>query len=174
MGEVGPPILPSDTIAELTEIVKAEHCSLGQSSGRPECCGGTILKWIDVCAAVSTHKFIRGCNLNLYTVAMDQVEMHEPAYLGDIIQVQGHAICAFTTSVVIQIQVARLDVVTGESSPIGEGKVTYVAIRDRRPAPVPKLETHSEQELAEAAGANALRAAKKTMSAQKSQFSDKQ
>jgi len=152
--------LPSETEMSLTEIVKSVHCTLGQSSKRPECSAGAMLKWIDLCAAGSTSKFFHGMSVCsntkfLQETSMSKIKFYKRVFQGDILEISGKAIRAFKKSVVIHVQINRIDVLTDQFDDkvlIGEGNVTFVTPNQNGAiVEVPRLDTSSIRRLAEQA-----------------------
>ena len=103
--------------------------------------GGVILSAIDQAGAVGAYREIHHRDWPeplLVTVAMNQVEFHEPVYVGDLVSFSTSVVRIGTTSITMHVvveterdeQLVRLT----------EAEVTYVAVADadgsRRPMPL--------------------------------------
>ena len=97
--------------------------------------GGVILSHIDLAAATEAHRYHRG---RLSTVAMDQVEFHQPVLVGDLVSFHTETERIGRTSIRVKVHVwAKRRFGGGEDIPVTEASVTLVAIDDQgRPTPV--------------------------------------
>ena len=96
--------------------------------------GGVILSHIDQAGAVGTLGV--GCR-QVVTVAMDQVEFHEPVEVGDVVSYYTKVVKVGRTSVKVRVEVEarRRD---GTNVAVTSANVTYVNVDDQgRPVPVP-------------------------------------
>ncbi len=101
--------------------------------------GGIILSYIDQAGAVEAHRRIRG---RLVTVAMREVEFHEPVYVGDLVSLYAEITRQGTTSITVQVTVeAERRTRGGGIVKVTEAEVVYVAVDDRnRPVPIERAD----------------------------------
>jgi acyl-CoA thioesterase YciA len=76
--------------------------------------GGIILSYIDQAGAVEAHREAPG---RLVTVAMREVEFHEPVFVGDLVSFYADTLRIGKTSVTVKV------VVEAERQPRGGGRV---------------------------------------------------
>ncbi len=102
--------------------------------------GGVLLSYIDQAGAIGARHAIRSNGWParvLVTVAMNQVEFHEPVFVGDVVSFRTRPLRWGRTSVTMHVDVsADRD---GTQVQLTEAQVTYVAVEvpgDRRPIPI--------------------------------------
>ena len=103
--------------------------------------GGVVLSHIDQAGAVGAVHAVRARGWprpTLVTVAMDQVEFHEPVFVGDLVSHVTRVERIGRTSITMHVTViAERD---GTETKVTEANVTYVAVADvgsGRRTPVP-------------------------------------
>ena len=90
--------------------------------------GGVILSHIDLAGAVEARRHTRH---RVVTVAMREVEFHQPVYVGDIVSLWTRLVRRGTTSVTVHVSVeAERAAHPGEIVQVTEAEVVYVAIGD--------------------------------------------
>jgi acyl-CoA thioesterase YciA len=100
--------------------------------------GGIILSYIDQAGAVEAHEI--GCN-HVVTVAMKEVEFHEPVHVGDLVSFYTDLLGVGSTSVRVKVTVEAqrraLDQPV-EHVLVTEAEVVYVNIdREGKPLAIP-------------------------------------
>jgi acyl-CoA thioesterase YciA len=97
--------------------------------------GGIILSYIDQAGAVEA---LRHCGGRLVTVAMREVEFHEPVFVGDLVSFYTNTLRVGTTSITVKVTVEAVRRYTGdERVTVTEAEVVYVHVDDEgRPIPV--------------------------------------
>ena len=91
--------------------------------------GGVILSHIDLAGAVEARRHTRH---QVVTVAMDKVDFHGPAFVGDVVSFYTSLVRKGTTSVRVKVTVeARRDVDPRVTGLITEAEVIYVAVDDQ-------------------------------------------
>ncbi|MCP4572850.1 MAG: acyl-CoA thioesterase [bacterium] len=96
--------------------------------------GGVILSHIDQAGAVGALG--AGCR-QVVTVAMDQVEFHQPVEVGDLVSYYTKVLKVGRTSVKVRVEVAARRR-NGEEVAVTRADVTYVNVDDDgKPVPVP-------------------------------------
>lgn len=97
--------------------------------------GGKILSLIDQAGAVEGH---RQCAGRLLTVAMHEIEFHEPVFVGDLVSLYARTTRIGRTSITIKV-----DVEAERKGPekrvvkVTEAEVVFVQVdEDNRPVPI--------------------------------------
>ena len=150
MDTVVPPPLearsPRLSQTEMTEIVLPQHANaIGTAFG------GTILSWIDICAAVVAQ---RHCGQIAVTAAIDEVTFRVPIRIGDVLRIRGWINAAFRSSLEVQVQVEReiAGTLTFETSV--DAYLTFVCLNELgKPSAVPPVDAQSELEIERQRGA---------------------
>jgi acyl-CoA thioesterase YciA len=103
--------------------------------------GGVLLSYIDQAGVVGALHAIRQSGWPehpLVTVAMNQVEFHEPVYVGDIVSFWARVLRVGRTSITMHVSVEAER--QGQPVELTAADVTYVAIDSpsgpRRPVPI--------------------------------------
>jgi acyl-CoA hydrolase len=115
--------------------------------------GGTVMHLIDIAGAIACHRHTRTL---LVTAAVDDLQFLNSIKVGDLIILESHVTCVFTTSLEVQVDVYSEETLTGKRQLTSRAFLTFVAI-DRAGAKVrvPPLlvETEEERRVCEAAHA---------------------
>ena len=100
--------------------------------------GGIILSYIDQAGAVEAHSHAPG---RLVTVAMREVEFHEPVFVGDLVSFFTETVRVGRTSVTVRVVVqAERSGRGGDPVRVTQAEVVYVQV-DASNRPVPLSET---------------------------------
>lgn len=90
--------------------------------------GGVILSQIDLAAAVEARRFTP---YTLVTVAMKEVEFHQPVYVGDVVSFYTRLLKVGRTSISVQVEVqARRVNSPDDVVKVTEAVVVYVTVDD--------------------------------------------
>jgi acyl-CoA thioesterase YciA len=93
--------------------------------------GGIILSYIDQAGAVAAHR--AGCH-KVVTVAMDQIEFHEPVQVGDLVSFYAEVERIGRTSITVVVRVHAQGSDFRKSVLVTEARVVYVNVgEDQRP-----------------------------------------
>jgi acyl-CoA thioesterase YciA len=97
--------------------------------------GGVILSHIDQAGAEEAR--LHGAD-RVVTVAMEEVEFHEPVYVGDLVSFYTDVVRIGTTSVTVRVEVeARRRWDRTEQIAVTNAEITYVNVdADGRPVPL--------------------------------------
>ena len=118
--------------------------------------GGTVMHLIDIAGAIAGHRHTRSL---LVTAAVDDLQFLHPIKVGDLIILQSHVTCTFTTSLEVQVDVHSEETLTGRRLLTSRAFLTFVAIsRDGSRIPVVPLLVETEQERQVCAQAQTRRA----------------
>ena len=101
--------------------------------------GGIILSYIDQAGAVEAHRRVRG---KLVTVAIHEVDFHEPVFVGDLVSFYTRILKQGRTSVTVGVTVeAERRTKGGGTVKVTEAKLVFVHVDDRnRPIPIQRRE----------------------------------
>ena len=106
--------------------------------------GGTVMSWIDICAAVSAMR--HASNLAV-TASMDELHFLSGAKLGHVMTLKSQVNFAGTSSMEIGVRVESEDPVTGIRQHTASAYLTFVAVNNsgERQA-VPGIQADSEED----------------------------
>ena len=96
--------------------------------------GGVILSHIDQAGAIGAHAEVAG---KLVTVAMREVEFHEPVFVGDLVSFYTEIVRVGNTSITVKVLVEVTRQKISERVKVTEAEVIYVRVDEQgRPQPV--------------------------------------
>lgn len=99
--------------------------------------GGSILHWMDICAAIASRRFSRR---QVVTASMDHVDFLGPIDLGDIVVLDGYVFETGKTSMEVVVTVRAERPSHDEEGETATSFFTMVALNDdERPASVPSV-----------------------------------
>lgn len=140
----------SEVRATMTEYVLPTHANaLGTVFG------GQILAWMDLCAAICAQRYAGGVSV---TAGIDDLSFEGPIHVGQVVRLEAKVTAAFRSSLEIFVDVSGEDAMTGRTWPCVSGYLTFVALKDGKPTPVPPLIAESEEEKAHVEAAKVRRA----------------
>lgn len=92
--------------------------------------GGIILSYIDQAGAIEAH---RQCTGRLVTVAMREVEFHEPVFVGDLVSFYTRTLHVGRTSIGVKVVVEAVRATADrEKVTVTEAEVVYVHVDSAR------------------------------------------
>ena len=107
--------------------------------------GGVIMKHIDEAAGVVAFRHTRS---NVVTAAIERLEFHHPAFIGNLLTLKASMHMVGNTSMEIGVRAETEDLFTGEVRHTVSAYLTYVALDENgRPKQVPPLILKSEDEM---------------------------
>jgi acyl-CoA hydrolase len=113
-------VQPADTRCEMTWIVLPQHANaLGSAFG------GSVMAWIDICAAVSAQRFTR---TTVVTASMDELSFRAPLPQGHVAVLQAMVNWAGRTSMEVGVRVEHEDPATGRRQHTSTAYLTFVAL----------------------------------------------
>jgi acyl-CoA hydrolase len=113
---------------------------------------------IDIAGAIACHRHTRSL---LVTAAVDDLQFLHSIKVGDLIILNAHVTCAFTTSLEVQVDVFSEETLTGNRQLTSRAFLTFVAIaRDGGRVLVPPLIVETDEERRVCEEAHARRAAR--------------
>ena len=130
---------PSESFTEMNQIVLPPHTNaLGTAFG------GTVIAWIDICAAMAAQRHARS---SVVTASMEAVDFIAPIRLGDLVNLQASVDAVGRSSMVVGVRVETEDLATGKRSHAANAHVTFVALTSEGVShEVPRLDVQTEEE----------------------------
>jgi acyl-CoA hydrolase len=111
--------------------------------------GGTVMHWIDVVAAITSHRHSRRICV---TASMDDLSFDAPIPMGHVAHLKARVTHTSRSSLEVRVDVESENLNTGGRRHTSTAFVTFVAIDDQgRPVPVPPLIVGPEDEAEHAA-----------------------
>ena len=106
--------------------------------------GGTILKLVDLAAAVSAMRHAR---TTVVTASIDRMDFYHPVYVGNLVSLKSSVNYAGTTSMEVGVRIEAEDLKSGKITHTGSSYLTYVAIDDNsNPLEIPDVLPESPEE----------------------------
>lgn len=108
--------------------------------------GGTLVSFMDITGGLAAMLF---CNEEVVTASIEALDFKTPIKQGDIIEQKGRVIYTGKTSMVVSVEVHRVEKFTGNRDFCCEGYFIYVAIDKKgnpKPVPLLKLLTDTDKE----------------------------
>jgi acyl-CoA hydrolase len=140
----------SDSVVEMTQLLLP-----GDANALGAAFGGSVMGWIDICAAVSAQRHARQ---TVVTASMDDLHFHAPIKVGFQVILRARVIAAFKSSMEVGVTVHAENPLTGERQLTTSALLTFVALdAEGRKLPVPPLELASDVEKLAAEEATARR-----------------
>jgi acyl-CoA hydrolase len=106
--------------------------------------GGTIVSWVDICAAMSAQRHARSV---VVTASMDQLHFVAPIKMGELVCLRAMVNFVGKTSMEVGVRVEAEDVTGGRRFHAVSAYLTFVALdADGKKQRVPALEPRSAEE----------------------------
>ncbi|MBE2250859.1 MAG: acyl-CoA thioesterase [Myxococcus sp.] len=141
----------SESVTEMTQLLLP-----GDANALGAAFGGSVMGWIDICAAVCAQ---RHCRQTVVTASMDDLHFHAPITVGMAVTLKARVIAAFNSSMEIGVTVFSENPHTGERKLTTSALLTFVALdHEGKKLQVPALLAANEAERAAAADAMERRA----------------
>src|SRR5262249_40032056 len=129
----------AESACSMTEFVLPSH-----SNAFGTIFGGTIMGWVDLCAAIASQ---RHAGRPTVTAFVDDLQFEGPVRVGEVVRLQACVTATFRTSMEVEVIVRGEDTTTGRSWPCVTAFLTFVALDDaRKPTPVPQLLLETEED----------------------------
>jgi len=129
--------------ADETEVKVAELMTPERANFFGNVHGGHVLSQVDNIAYVCAARYSR---LVCVTAAFDRVDFHEPIHVGELVTYIARISHVGRTSMEVEIEVHAEDITTGATRHTNSCHVTMVALKDGKPAPVPRLECRTRED----------------------------
>jgi len=127
------------SVVDMVQILLPGHANaLGAAFG------GSVVGWIDMCAAISAQ---RHCREQVVTASMDDLHFHAPIKVGWTVSLKSRVIAAFNTSVEVGCTVHAEDPRSGARTLTCTALLTFVALDEKgNRLKVPPLQLETEEE----------------------------
>lgn len=130
----------SESKVTMTELVLPQHTNaLGSIFG------GTVVSWIDICAAIAAQ---RHCRKAVVTASIDALQFVAPVLKGWVVNLKASVNYAGKTSMEVGVRVDAENPRTGEMFHTASAYLTFVALgSDMKPSPVPPVLPETPDEI---------------------------
>jgi acyl-CoA hydrolase len=127
-----------------TRVTIAEVIRPNESNFLGKLFGGELLAKIDLCAYAASAKHSGEVCV---TASFDQVDFHEPIEVGELVTLIGQVAFVGRSSMEVMVEVHAENLKKGGKRHTNTARVTMVALKDGKPAEVPRLicETRAEK-----------------------------
>lgn len=133
------PLPPSASHVEMNQLVLPAHTNALDTAF-----GGTVMAWIDTCAAMAAQRHARAV---VVTASMDQLDFVAPIKKGHVVNLRAMVNYVGRTSLEVGVRVETEDPLTGERMHAASSYLTFVALDDAgRPTPVRPLAPQTSEE----------------------------
>ncbi len=134
---------PSETYTEQVHLINQSDLN-----GSKRLFGGTLLSWIDIVAGIVAR---RHAEMNVTTVAIDDLHFIAPAYANDLVVLCGKVTYVGRTSIEVRVD-SYVERVDGTRKLINKAHLVMVALDENEtPYEVPRLEPETIEEKEEMA-----------------------
>lgn len=128
----------SESYTEQLQFVMNSHIN-----GYGRLFGGTLLQWIDVMFGVVAR---RHCGCEVTTAAIDHMEFLSPAYLNDLVKLEGRVTWVGRSSLEVRVD-TYAQALGGEWRPVNVAYALMVALdANEKPTPAPGLLLETEEQ----------------------------
>ena len=128
----------SESYTEQLQFVMNSHMN-----GYGRLFGGTLLQWIDVMFGGVAR---RHCGCEVTTAAIDPMEFLSPAYLNDLVKLEGRVTWVGRSSLEVRVD-TYAQALGGEWRPVNVAYALMVALdANEKPAPAPGLLLETEEQ----------------------------
>lgn len=142
------------SVTEMNQIVLPPH-----TNARGTAFGGTVMAWVDICAAMAAQRHARSA---VVTARMEAVDFIVPIRLGNLVNLRATVDYVGRTSMVVAVRVEAEEPSTGARAHAVNAYVTFVALDESgEPIEVPRLELTTEEARERHGVAAAIRASRK-------------
>lgn len=128
-----------DSMTEQAYMVRARYLN---SAGR--LFGGSLMSWIDETGAMAAR---RHANMSVVTAAVDSLQFSKPVLLSQIVVLVSRVTYVGSSSMEVRVDTFVEDL-NGNRQAVNQAYLVFIAMKDGKPARVPRLilETEEEQE----------------------------
>ncbi len=129
---------------EPTEVTNTELVLPPHTNHYGNIFGGTLVSFMDITGGLAAMLF---CNEEVVTASIEALDFKTPIKQGDVIEQKGRVLYTGKTSMVVSVEVYRIEKFTGNKDFCCEGYFIYVAIDKKgNPKPVPAVKVLTESD----------------------------
>jgi acyl-CoA hydrolase len=130
----------SESHSELSELALPND-----ANGLNTLLGGKIMHLVDIAGAIAAARHSR---CFCVTASFDEVDLHEPVFIGNLVVLRASVNRVFRTSMEVGVKVFAEDLRAAETRHVASAYLTFVAIdADRQTIPVPPVIPETEEEV---------------------------
>lgn len=129
--------------ASASKVSKVMRVMPGDLNGHHTLFGGNILAEMDLISSLAAQRHSR---LEGVTASMDSVEFLSPVKMSDSICYEACVIWTGTSSMEVFVRAIAEDLLTGKRRIAATSFVTFVALKDGKPSPVPPVIPQTDEE----------------------------
>ena len=105
--------------------------------------GGHVMHFVDNIAFVCATRFARTV---CATVSIDRMDFHAPVHVGELLHFVARINYVGRTSLQIEVEVSSENVTTGQVRHTNTSQLTFVALKNGKPTPVPRLTCRTRED----------------------------
>lgn len=134
----------NDQLKEAVEVINSELVIPPYTNHFGTIFGGKMLELMDITGAMAAMRF---ANEDVVTASIDAVDFKKPIQLGDIIELKGKVIYTARTSMVVKVDLFRVDKTERQRDFSCRGYLVFVAINsDGKPIEIPTLKVVTDED----------------------------
>jgi acyl-CoA hydrolase len=131
------PRSPKNSSVEMTEYVLPQH-----ANGLGTIFGGTLVAWVDIAAAICSHRHARR---SVVTASIDAMDFWHPVKVGWIVEIKANVNFVSRSSCEVGVKVMAENPLDGKRYHTASAFLTMVALDEHgQPTPMPPLELNNE------------------------------
>ena len=134
---------PRIRYADTTEVKAAQLMTPELANIFGNIHGGHVMRFVDNIAFVCAARF---AGTVCVTVAIDRMDFHEPVHVGELLHLVARVNYVGRTSLQVEVIVSAEDVTTGVARHTNTCQLTFVALKNGKPTPVPRLACRTRQD----------------------------
>lgn len=129
---------------KFSQVTMTELVLPGHTNALDTVFGGTVMSWIDICAAIAAQ---RHSGREVVTASMDRLSFVAPIRRGWVVNLKASVNFTSRTSMEVGVRVDAENPRTGEMFHTASAYMTFVALgSDGKPTEVPKLVLETDNE----------------------------
>jgi acyl-CoA hydrolase len=141
----GPMSIPDQKFADETEVRVAQLMTPEWANFLGNVHGGHVLHLVDNIAYVCAARY---AGTIAVTAAVDRVDFHEPIQVGELLHLVAKISAVGRSSMEVEVNLFAEEIATGTTRHTNTCHFTMVALRDGKPAPVPRLVCRTREDKA--------------------------
>lgn len=140
---MGHPVQDSKKVS-LSQVVMTQLVLPSHTNALGSIFGGTIMSWIDICAAIAAQ---RHSGKNVVTASIDRLDFIAPVRIGWVVNLHASVNYTSRTSMEVGVRVEAENTKTLERFHTASAYTTFVAVdEDGKPIPIPAIIPETETE----------------------------
>ena len=136
--------MPNEQLKEAVEVTNSELVIPPHTNHFGTIFGGKVLELMDITGAMAARRY---SHEDVVTASIDAVDFKKPIQVGDIIELKGKVIHTARTSMVVKVDLFRVDKNERHRDFSCRGYLVFVAITpEGKPTEVPTLKVTSDED----------------------------